>query len=464
MAYFRKKHLLMMGVVLMLTFSGCSASEEVAEVKGYEVQVNGETIGYSDSKIDETWIRNNVVDDDIELNVLQVPVMDEVSTLAIENLLKDIEEKYNTLVLENKTEVVELEIGNKSWIVGSEEEACDVIKTSIETLLDYNIQAEVSIVDGIVQVEYIILDEQPSLKSIEVIEPMTASVEYVDNESVLPIDKAVEEITKKTEKPKMYEVQAGDVPGTIAAEYEMSLASLYEMNPDLEDRSEHIQIGEEVVVTVPEPEMTIKTLETITYDEIIEKGYTYQNDASLYIGSNKTISYGSDGTMKVIAEVEKVDGKEVNRSIVEETVMVSPVNAVIATGTKKLPDKGSLGTFVSPLEEFVLTSEFGPRWSSQHRGIDMAANYGNSVRASDGGIVTYAGWWGSYGYLVEIDHGNGFKTRYGHNSKILVAVGQVVSQYEQLALVGSTGNSTGPHVHFEIMIDDIPVDPYLYME
>ncbi len=94
----------------------------------------------------------------------------------------------------------------------------------------------------------------------------------------------------------------------------------------------------------------------------------------------------------------------------------------------------------------------------------MAANYGSSVRASDGGVVSYSGWYSSYGYLVEIDHGNGIKTRYGHNSKLLVSKGDIVSQYQQIALVGSTGNSTGPHVHFEIMIDNTPVDPYLYLE
>ncbi|WP_240840678.1 M23 family metallopeptidase [Acidaminobacter sp. JC074] len=459
MAFFRRNGLVIIALTLGLT--ACSSQEAKTEIQAYEVSLNGESIGYSVGKVDESWIENNT-DEDIRLELEQTPILEDVQTLEMEKLLSKIEDKYETLLLENIEEVIELSIGERSWILGSEEEACQVIKSSIETLLDKDVEAVVAIRDGKIEVSYLLQDQ--SVKSVEIIEPMTASVDLTDREDVLPVEQAIDEITKKTEKPKMYEVQAGDVPGTIAQDHEMSLKSLYEMNPDLEGRDAYVQIGEELIVTVPEPEMTIRTVETITYDEVIEKGYTYQNDDSLYVGTYKTISYGSNGSVKVTAEVEKLDGKEVGREIVDESIMVSPVNAIIASGTKALPEKGALGTFISPLENYVLTSEFGPRWNAQHRGIDMAANTGTSIRASDGGTVTYAGWWGSYGYLVEIDHGNGFKTRYGHNSKILVVVGQVVSQYEQVALVGSTGNSTGPHLHFEIMINDIPVDPYLYME
>jgi murein DD-endopeptidase MepM/ murein hydrolase activator NlpD len=98
-----------------------------------------------------------------------------------------------------------------------------------------------------------------------------------------------------------------------------------------------------------------------------------------------------------------------------------------------------------------------------HEGIDIAVPSGTPVRASASGTVIHAGWLGGYGNLVVIDHGDGLATAYGHNSALLVAVGQNVSQGETISLSGSTGNSTGPHVHFEVRVNGVPVDPLLYL-
>ncbi len=101
--------------------------------------------------------------------------------------------------------------------------------------------------------------------------------------------------------------------------------------------------------------------------------------------------------------------------------------------------------------------------SDEYKGIDISTAYGATVMASDGGVVTFAGWSGSYGNTVIIDHGDGCTTRYAHNSELLVEAGQYVSQYEAIALLGSSGNSTGPHVHFEIMFDGVTVNPADYI-
>ncbi|MEC8441813.1 MAG: LysM peptidoglycan-binding domain-containing M23 family metallopeptidase [Cyanobacteriota bacterium] len=98
----------------------------------------------------------------------------------------------------------------------------------------------------------------------------------------------------------------------------------------------------------------------------------------------------------------------------------------------------------------VFTSGFGWRWGRMHKGIDIANNTGTSIHAAKAGIVTYAGWSGAYGYLVEIAHGDGESTRYAHNSRLMVSRGQVVPQGARISLMGSTGRSTGPHLHFEI--------------
>jgi|SoiMethySBSTD1v2_1073268.scaffolds.fasta_scaffold252958_3 murein DD-endopeptidase MepM/ murein hydrolase activator NlpD len=111
----------------------------------------------------------------------------------------------------------------------------------------------------------------------------------------------------------------------------------------------------------------------------------------------------------------------------------------------------------------VVVSGFGMRWGRMHEGIDIGCAYGTPNRAAAGGTVIHAGWLGGYGNLVVVDHGNGLSTAYAHASSILVSVGQSVSQGETVSLVGSTGNSSGPHLHFEVRVNGVAVDPLLYL-
>lgn len=110
-----------------------------------------------------------------------------------------------------------------------------------------------------------------------------------------------------------------------------------------------------------------------------------------------------------------------------------------------------------------VTSGFGIRWGRMHTGIDIAVPTGTPVHASAAGTVVYASWMSGYGFLVAIDHGNGLATAYAHNSSLLVSVGQHVAQGEVISLSGSTGHSTGPHVHFEVRVNGVPVDPLQYL-
>lgn len=131
------------------------------------------------------------------------------------------------------------------------------------------------------------------------------------------------------------------------------------------------------------------------------------------------------------------------------------------------PVSGS-GQMIWPVNG-VITSPFGyrehPIFGRQilHSGIDIGVDYGTPVHAADGGVVVEAGWIGGYGYAVVIDHGNGTSTLYGHNESLAVSSGQAVSQGQVIAYAGSTGNSTGPHVHFEVRVGGEPVDPNSYL-
>ncbi|MDQ3122459.1 MAG: peptidoglycan DD-metalloendopeptidase family protein, partial [Actinomycetota bacterium] len=111
----------------------------------------------------------------------------------------------------------------------------------------------------------------------------------------------------------------------------------------------------------------------------------------------------------------------------------------------------------------TVVSGFGWRWGRMHEGIDISASSGTPNWAAAAGTVIHAGWLGGYGNLVVVDHGDGLATAYAHASAILVGVGQLVSQGETVSLVGSTGNSSGPHLHFEVRVNGVAVDPLLYL-
>lgn len=119
----------------------------------------------------------------------------------------------------------------------------------------------------------------------------------------------------------------------------------------------------------------------------------------------------------------------------------------------------SAGDWAWPVMGFVITSEFGPRWGTLHEGIDLAVPEGTVATAARGGTVEFSGWDGGYGYCVVIDHGDGTKTKYAHASALLVSAGDVVAQGTPILHVGSTGHSTGPHLHFEIIVNGQPQNP-----
>jgi murein DD-endopeptidase MepM/ murein hydrolase activator NlpD len=122
-----------------------------------------------------------------------------------------------------------------------------------------------------------------------------------------------------------------------------------------------------------------------------------------------------------------------------------------------------------PVEEGFISSFFGRRadpftgYTAVHKGLDFAAPEGTKVSSVAAGLVTFAGERAGYGQMVEITHGNGLSTRYAHNEKLLVKQGDMVSKGQAVSLIGSTGHSTGPHLHFEVLKDGAPVDPLRFI-
>jgi murein DD-endopeptidase MepM/ murein hydrolase activator NlpD len=123
---------------------------------------------------------------------------------------------------------------------------------------------------------------------------------------------------------------------------------------------------------------------------------------------------------------------------------------------------GSKDGYTTPVRYAYISSPYGQRWGRMHQGIDLAASQGEPIYALAGGKVAYSGWEPGYGNSVVIKHGNGMQTRYAHCSRVLVKAGAVVSKGAVVARIGSTGHSTGPHLHLEVIVDGLRRNPEWY--
>ena len=179
-------------------------------------------------------------------------------------------------------------------------------------------------------------------------------------------------------------------------------------------------------------------------------------------------------TVQSLKSSALTDTRETREEYLREVEALAAQSAELAARIREAQRESSAGTgssgtgqpsaagLVWPCDG-VVVSGFGMRWGRMHEGIDIGCGYGTPNRAAASGTVIYSGWLGGYGNLVVVDHGDGLSTAYAHASSLLVGVGQSVSQGETVSLVGSTGNSSGPHLHFEVRVNGEAVDPLYYL-
>jgi murein DD-endopeptidase MepM/ murein hydrolase activator NlpD len=163
------------------------------------------------------------------------------------------------------------------------------------------------------------------------------------------------------------------------------------------------------------------------------------------------------------ADVEEIDALQAESAALGAKIRAAQARSAAQRSASSAPSSTpSSHGFIWPAQGPV-TSPFGWRWGRMHEGVDIGAAYGSPIVAAASGTVVYCGWMSGYGNLVAIDHGGGLSTAYGHQSSIAVACGQQVAQGQTIGYVGSTGHSTGPHLHFEVRINGAPVDPLGYL-
>lgn len=297
------------------------------------------------------------------------------------------------------------------------------------------------------------------------------SIAFAENVRVAEIDTELGELENPDEvmtylltgavEKKVHVVQKGQTFNAIAESYGLTPAELQSSNPGVDPG--RLKIQQQLVLTQDAPVLTIQTKEISTYTAEIPFETTYENTANKYKGEKSVKQKGQNGQREVVAEIVRNNGVEVSRTELSSKVLKEPITQITLVGTKDKPKTVATGKFSYPVRGARLSSKFGRRWGRMHQGIDLAIAKGTTISAADGGTVTFAGYKGSYGYLVIINHGNGKETYYAHCSKLLVSRGTKVYKGQAIAKVGSTGRSTGPHLHFEVHVNGTPRNPLNYL-
>ncbi|MBR7092517.1 MAG: peptidoglycan DD-metalloendopeptidase family protein [Clostridia bacterium] len=223
-------------------------------------------------------------------------------------------------------------------------------------------------------------------------------------------------------------------------------------------------------------QLDVQVSRLIVYDESIAFSKKTVKDKTKYLGYSHVKTKGVNGTCRYTAQVVYLNGEQVSKTVLTSEITQEPVTQVTVIGAMTYNDSTvagdgvATGRFIWPVPYTKnITSYFGARWGSTHYGIDISAGgvNGKPILAADGGkviAVNTSGWGGGWGNYVLIDHGNGYKTRYAHCKSVVVKVGQKVAQGELIAYVGSTGDSTGPHLHFEVLLNEKRVNPLPYLQ
>lgn len=280
---------------------------------------------------------------------------------------------------------------------------------------------------------------------------------YVDGELCV-ISRNSESIKTAVEN-LVLEYQSQVEAGRADIDNEISLSTAYYN----QEKADELSLAKKDISDL----LTVKVVRTEVYTNEIAYTTNTVTDDSEEIGYSKVTSSGQNGVEEVTEEISFVNGVEVSREVVSKEVVSEPVERTVVVGSKSRYDDPSYyasagGAYFSwPVTsaDFQYISAY---WGDGrgHKAVDFAAQYGGKVLASADGTVSFSGWYDNdYGYTVIIDHGDGYQTLYAHCSSVGVVEGQKVSSGQRIASVGSTGRSTGPHVHFEVRIDGVRYNP-----
>ncbi len=285
--------------------------------------------------------------------------------------------------------------------------------------------------------------------------------------TIVPVEDIIAQLHGEEQGAVYYTVQQGDTPWTVTGSFGISVDELQAQNPQ-QDLSAAFHVGDVLTIRQAMPYLEIKRTLISSYEESIPFETREQQDASLPMGMVQVVQEGADGLAQVTQEQVFYGDSETpsETNIIDRVVVQEPVPRILAMGQYVPAENIAIipgGTLIWPVPGYRGIS----RWmfgagGRGHGGVDIRAAYGTQILASAGGTVRVAGWHYSYGNYVVIDHGNGYQTLYAHASRLAVRAGQTVTQGQVIAYVGSTGQSSGNHCHYEIRLNGARQQPRDY--
>ncbi len=438
-------------------------AEEKGELESvFHVYVDGEHIG----KVDDQTIVNKIVDEKIangqeQFDNYDIAIGEDVSVVPEKVFNPTYNNEKVSDILKNELSVnakaIELDIADETAGYFKDQDTAEAALQAYqakyideEDLEKLTEEQKQTILEPSDQTEDMKLSVGDSIiTDVALSEKVSFSKQKVQPKEVLTVKDGVKLLEKGTLTENTYQVKEGDVLGNIANKYDLTTEELLELNPSLNEDS-LLQIDQKVNVTEYEPFVDVivkeekKDEKTINYEtEIVESD-------ELYKGDEKVKQKGKDGKKVVHYAIEMKNGEATSKEIIDENVMEEPTKEIIIKGTKVISSRGS-GELSWPAIGGYVSSHVGMRWGSMHKGMDIAGPSNRSILAADNGVVVSAGWnSGGYGNKIVINHNNGMQTVYAHLASISVQAGQTVEKGSKIGVMGSTGDSTGIHLHFEV--------------
>ncbi|WP_042354558.1 M23 family metallopeptidase [Bacillus rubiinfantis] len=303
--------------------------------------------------------------------------------------------------------------------------------------------------------------DETRITDVRLSKQVSIATHSIEPEKILTLNDAVTYLQKGTLQEKVYTVQKGDVLETIAHSHGLTIREIIKLNPGITKNS-LLKVGQKINITEPAPFVKVIVERETNQKEKIPFTTKVVKDSSMPKGETNVKQKGKAGLQTVIYKITEQNGSIVKRGKASQDIIKQPVERIIVKGTKVIPSRGE-GSFSWPTVGGYISSQMGQRWGRTHKGIDIAGPSDRTIKAADNGVVVRAGWGSGYGNMIIIDHQNGYRTLYGHMSKLKVKAGQVVSKGMAIGVMGSTGNSTGVHLHFEVYKNGNLQNPLKYV-
>ena len=289
------------------------------------------------------------------------------------------------------------------------------------------------------------------------IEPEIKTEAVKTEEKILTVDEALNLLLTGGREEAVYVAEETESLESVAKKFNMTVDEIKALNANWEDP---LHKGSKITVLKAAPLVTVTLEQEMKAQSAVPFKTVKKEDSNKVKSVRKVEQAGKAGALETTTRIETQNGK-LTFSVTEASRLVQePVDEIVVVGTK---EGLATGSFMTPTVG-RLSSPFGPRWGRFHYGIDLANSTGTNVVAADGGVVTRACMAGSYGNLIIIDHQNGTSTRYAHLSAFNVKVGDVVQKGQSIGKIGSTGRSTGPHLHFEVRVNGVARNPLEFIK